>query len=36
MQDDPTAEAIGVLGDNIILAPVHDAKITLHDGRDGH
>ena len=32
-RDDPTAEAKGVLGDNTIFGPVHDAQNTLHYGR---
>ena len=33
MRDGPAAEARGVLGENTIFGPIHDAKITLHHGR---
>lgn len=29
MHDDPDAEAKGVLGDNTIFGPIHDAQITF-------
>ena len=33
MRDDFSADAKGVLGDNIIFGPIHDAQVTLHYGR---
>ena len=33
MRDDPTAEAKGVLGENTIFGPIHNAKISLQCGR---
>ena len=35
MRDNPTTAPKGVLGDNTIFGPIHDAKITLHFGRYG-
>ena len=35
LHDDPTADAIGVLGDDTMFGPIHDAKNTPHNGRYG-
>ena len=35
MRDDSTAEARGVLGNDTLFVPIHDARFTVHYGRIG-